>query len=103
MNQYVTDAINKRTVWLDEKMHEESKLKIGDEIWDLDEGCKLGNVSKLKRWWRGELGDTSLSYYYEFQTGPYTFDNTSRVQRSCGTKKEAAAEAKSRYQELCDD
>jgi hypothetical protein len=102
LNQSVTDAIAVRRAWLDAKCTEYSPLKVGDEIWDLNAGWKLGTVTDIYRFWRDRndgVLDTSLSYEYQYllvgQRNSY--DNTSRQTGvSFGTKEQAIARQESR-------
>jgi len=81
LNAAVTSAIAARRQWLDAKMHETSRLKVGNDIYDVDSGRKLGTVSRLYRFWEDRddgIRDTSIECSYEYETMPRCFDNTSR-------------------------
>jgi hypothetical protein len=97
LNAAVSAAIETRSLWLDAKMHECSRLQVGDDIYDLDSGRRLGRVSALYRFWRdrdGGVRDTSVSCHYEYETHSRCFDNTSRqLGLSCGTREDAAHRA----------
>lgn len=98
LNAAVQAAIGARRKWLDTKMLETSKLKVGDDIYDVQAGVKVGTVSRLYRYWAGrdDLYDTSVQCEYEYQTRPGCYDNTSRqTGRSFGTRADAV-----RYAEL---
>jgi len=94
----VTTAIAARQAWLDAKMYETSQLQVGDDIYDLDTGNKVGKVAALYRFWRDrDEGIRDDSYYcdYQYETAPNCFDNTSRQPgRSFGTREQAAQRAR---------
>jgi hypothetical protein len=96
----VTAAIEARRNWLDAKMHEISRLQVGDDIYDLDSGAKLGTVSELYRYWRDRddgVRDTDAYCSYRYVTSPGCSDNTSRqVGRSFGTREDAIRYAETR-------
>lgn len=81
LNKSVTDAIEARSRWLDAKMVETSCLQVGDGIYDLDTGSRVGTVTRLYRVSaknHNGIYDTSVSCYYEYEKAPRSFDNTSR-------------------------
>lgn len=93
MNKAVADAIAARTMWLDAKMVETSELKIGDDIYDIRSGKKLGVITGLYRYQarQNRLLDTSIYCDYEYQTEPGIIDNTSsQPGLEFGTREEAA-------------
>lgn len=95
----ITAAIDARREWLDVKMTQTSSLQVGDDIYDVDQGYKLGKVSRLYRYWdgRNDLLDTSHYCSYQYETSPNCFDNTSRQSgRSFGTREDAAVRAELR-------
>ena len=111
LNEAVDEAIRKRTAWLDAKMAEVCTLKVGDDIYDLDSGRRLGIVTRLYRYWgphdpggecRDPRYDKSCSVEVEYSDSPGSRDNTSRHAgaRSFGTKEEAAREAQRRLDRL---
>lgn len=89
----VSAAIEARRNWLDAKMQECSQLQVGDDIYDLRSGTRVGKIVELYRFWRDRdegLRDTSAHCNYRYETHPGCFDNTSRqVGRSFGTREEA--------------
>lgn len=97
LNEAVLAAIKARSAWLDVKMHECSRLQVGDDIYDVDSGARLGKVSRLYRFWADRddgVRDTSVSCSYEYETHPRCFDNTSRqVGVSFGTREDALGRA----------
>jgi hypothetical protein len=107
LNDAVSAAIAARRTWLDAKMHECSDLQVGDDIYDLGSGSRLGRVSKLYRYWADRddgIRDTSVSCNYEYETGRGCFDNTSRQSgRSFGTQDEAVQRAVGRAYRLRDE
>ena len=80
LNISVANAIHKREKWLDEKMVELSPLKVGDPIYDVWGGNKLGVIKELYRYWtdQNKLYDQHLSWEYKYETSPNCLDNTSR-------------------------
>jgi hypothetical protein len=76
LNIEVDTAIKKRTRWLDKKMSEYSPLQIGDDIYNLKTGEKLGTVTKLYRYYQNQFEDNELSIHYVYST-PYGNNNTS--------------------------
>jgi hypothetical protein len=93
LNAEVKAAIERRRAWLDAKMHELSTLKVGDGIYDIATGSRLGTVSALYRYWRDRdsgVRDTYLSCEYEYERAPHVFHNTSSQSgRLFGTKEDA--------------
>ena len=104
LNAAVTAAIARRRSWLDEKMAEKSDLQVGDPIYHLESGRRLGTVSRLYRYWRdsdGGMRDRSLSIEYEYEESPGIFNNTScQLGVGFGSKKAAAEIAELRYRTL---
>jgi hypothetical protein len=103
LNDAVSAAIEARRDWLDVKMHECSRLKIGDDIYDIHKGIRLGTVARLYRYWSGrnDLLDKSVDCDCEYQTSSNCFDNTSRQTGILfGTKEEAADYAERRASRL---
>lgn len=103
LNDAVTKAIAARCDWLDTKMDEVSSLHVGDDIYDLKSGRKLGKVVALYRYWSGrnDLLDNGVSCDYNYETAPNCYDNTSRQPGlSYGTRKDAAWYAEQRAAKL---
>ncbi|MBS4102418.1 hypothetical protein [Tsukamurella paurometabola] len=103
LNAAVQEAIDTRREWLDAKMHEVATLKVGDDIYDIESGRKLGVVSRLYRYHTNQnaLYDTHVTVDYEYETSPRCFGNTSsRLRLSVGTREEAASYAKRRADRL---
>lgn len=102
----VTAAIEARRDWLDAKMLECSPLKVGDDIYDLDSGRKLGKVLELYRFWRDRddgIRDTSYYCDYRYEKGTRMSDNTSRQSGlSYGTRADALERAERRASSLRD-
>ncbi|WP_131726071.1 hypothetical protein [Mycobacteroides abscessus] len=97
LNAAVQAAIDARREWLDAKMRETSKLQVGDDIYDVQSGEKLGVVSGLYRYHAGrdDLYDTYVECDYQYETRPGCFGNTSsQGGRLFGTREDAAAHAK---------
>lgn len=97
LNAAVTAALTARRDWLDAKMHETSTLQVGDDIYDINAGMKLGTVSRLYRYQSDNYDgvyDTSVSCDYRYETHPRCFDNTSRqIGLSYGTRDDAVQHA----------
>lgn len=104
LNAALAAAIGARRDWLDVKMREYSELQVGDDIYDVRSGRKLGVVSQLYRYWRDrDDGVRDDSHYcdYKYETSPRCFDNTSRqVGVSFGTKEHARRRAEMRVKHL---
>ncbi len=105
LNAAVTAAIDARRKWLDAKMVECSSLKVGDDIYDLNSGQRLGRISRLYRYWQDcdeGVRDDSPHCHYEFETSRNCFDNTSRHggTLSFGTREDAAKRAEMMAQRL---
>lgn len=99
----VTAAVEARRTWLDAKMHECSHLQVGDDIYDVNQGRKVGTVSKLYRYWRDRNPLLDDSHYcdYKYQTSANGSDNTSRqVGRSFGTREDAIRRAEALRRQL---
>lgn len=95
----VKEAVDKRTAWLDEHMVEVSKFKIGDGIYNIETGARLGTISAIKRHWAGDANhDDSLGVYHEYliEGESHCYDNTSRQRgiTRLGTLDEMLAEMK---------
>lgn len=97
LNNAVSAAIEVRRAWLDTKMHECSRLQPGDDIYDVNSGVRLGEVTEIYRYWadRDEgVRDTSLSCEYRYRKFTGSNDNTSRqTSASFGTREDALREA----------
>ncbi|MFA4084314.1 hypothetical protein ONA92_21690 [Mycobacteroides salmoniphilum] len=106
LNASVQAAIDARREWLDAKMLETSKLKVGDDIYDVETGVKLGTVSRLYRYHSGrnDLYDTHVECDYEYESRPGCFGNSStQVGRVVfGTHEDAVRDAESRVARLRD-
>lgn len=81
LNAEVQAVLAKRKAWMDAHMAEFARVPVGEEIYDLKTGQKLGTVTKHYRYWdeqQNPLYDTSMSVECEFEVRPNTYDNTSR-------------------------
>ena len=92
LNTAVDLATEERTKWLDDKMPEYADIAIGEDIYDISSGRRLGTVSRHYRYHAGDLRfDTELSINYEYETSKNCFDNTSRqIVLNYGTKNQAS-------------
>jgi hypothetical protein len=104
LNEAVTAAIERRREWLDAKMVECSTLQVGDDIYNVETGQKLGVVAELYRYWRDRddsIRDTSHYCDYQYETSPRCFDNTSRqIGLRYGTRQDAIDYAERRAAQL---
>lgn len=75
-------AMEKRKAWMDAHMTDFARYQVGDEIFAMSNGARLGVVSKLYRYWgsdnRDPQYDTEMNIEYEYCTGNNCYDNTSR-------------------------
>lgn len=80
LNSAIQKAIDIRTEWLDKKMVECSDLQVGDDIYDINTGNKLGTVCRLYRYFKTQniIYDNSPHCDYEYKTNSGYIDNTSR-------------------------
>jgi hypothetical protein len=95
LNDAVKAAIETRRKWLDAKMHEISRLKVGDGIYDLDTGRYVGMVKRLHRTWQDKhegVLDANPYCDYEFESEPGFITSTARYFgcRSFGSREDAA-------------
>ena len=85
-------AMAKRKTWMDAHMEDFARFKVGDEIFEIHSGKRLGVISKLYRYWgsnhRDPQYDTTMNIAYEYHTGNNCFDNTSRRPISIGTAQD---------------
>lgn len=91
LNHNVEAAIIDRRLWLDSKMGEYAKFKVGDSIYDIDKGVCLGVVTSLYRYFNGrdDIRDNSLVIEYYFKKSNGVIDNTSsNPYKRYGTKEE---------------
>jgi hypothetical protein len=96
LNQAVKQAIARRTRWLDNKMVEISKFKVGDDMYN-ENGYSAGKVEELCRWHRGSGEyDTSCDFYIRFGGG----SNTSVDRRWFGTKEDVLARKRQQLEYL---
>lgn len=96
LNAAVSAAIEARRNWLDAKMHETSRLQVGDDIYHLRTGLRLGKVSELYRFWANRddgIRDTSIECHYKYATSPLSFSNTSSQRGPFGTLEDAIGQA----------
>ena len=81
LNDAVSSTVATRTQWMDSKMSQYSKLQVGEEIWDILNGVRLGIVTELYRYHAGHPSfDTSMSIHVRYHVGGEVYDNTSRQQ-----------------------
>lgn len=97
LNKKVSEVLKERTEFLDSLMKSTAKFKVGDDIYSLTTGKRVGTVSRVYRYFkeRGNLLlDDSLRIDYEFETEPGSmcFSNTSCTPSELfGTLDEAIA------------
>lgn len=106
LQKYIDDieqAIKAKTEYLDSLMVKYASLKIGEELFDLTTGEKLGNVKRLYRF-NGGLDyryDYSCECNYEYVTKHGEIKNTSSQPRLIyGSKKEALEMVKNKLDGL---
>lgn len=95
-NEAVVAALKAREDWMDAHMTDFAKYKVGDVLYNLANGQRLGTVTNLYRPTWGHSGpreEESMHIEYEYQTGevPTSFmrDNTSRqMYLRYGTREE---------------
>lgn len=81
LNASFTAALEARRNWMDEHMIDYASYKVGEELFDLKTGQRLGVVSKLYRPTWGvdnPLYQGNMDIGYQYETAPNYFDNTSR-------------------------
>jgi hypothetical protein len=80
LNEAVTAALTARTTWLDDHMAKYADFDIGEDLYDLDTGKRLGTVCGYYRYQRGHnlLHDTHMNIDYELHVHDSIYDNTSR-------------------------
>lgn len=103
LNEAITAALAARKAWLDTKMVETSTLKVGDEIYDVNSGAMLGEVTGLYRYWadRNDLLDTSHHCHYEYRSlGGSNSNTSSESGRSFGAREDALRYAEMRTSAL---
>ena len=108
LNQSVDEAIKARKAWLDSKIVEVSKLHVGDDIYNLETGRRLGTVTNLYRFWEDAdegVRDKYLSVDYQYcedldDPRGKSYDNTSRQTGIFGTREDAAKWMIRRAEEL---
>lgn len=68
LNDAIKSLVNERTKFLDECMEKYSEFKIGDDVYDIDTGLKVGVVKRISRHHRGNAEyDTSFGCDIEFE------------------------------------
>jgi hypothetical protein len=76
LNEDVDRAIATRKAWMDAHMTDYARYQVGDVLYDLDTGRRLGTVVELYRYWGSQDDprfDRSMAVHYR-----YGSDNTSR-------------------------
>jgi len=113
LNRSLREAIQRRRDWLKAKIEDCSNLKVGDDIYDVKSGLKLGTVTEVYLWSQEIKIDTVTNEdlcfsdflpecEYCFRTGPNMLDNTSHYAgtRIFGKKKDAIAYSQRRTKVL---
>ncbi len=98
LNAAVTAALKARRDWMDAHMQDYARYQVGEEIFDMATGRRLGVVSELYRYQSDQnpFYDTHMSVDYQYNKGGNCFDNTSRqIGLSIGNAEELAAKLKS--------
>lgn len=90
----IEELLKERSSWLDNKMRELAKFEVGDEIYSLSTGVKLGYVTHMYRRTNNTYTDNRLSAIgYEFKKSPndcviYNTGNLQLGYKGYGTKEE---------------
>jgi hypothetical protein len=106
LNVEVTAVLAKRKAWMDAHMEDFSNFKVGDEVYDTNNGQLLGVVTELYRYWdhqRNPLYDTGMNIEISYRKSNRVIDNSSRHAGggpSFGTREQAHAVMKSRAEYL---
>ena len=108
LNDAVDLACKARKKWLDDNMAKYSDLQIGDDVYDIQKGIKVGTVTAICRWHSDDIRfDNSLSSYVEFEEfSLFDSGNKCRVigntssKHGLGTKQHALMVAKHRRDSL---
>lgn len=100
LNQAVDDAVAARTTWMDAHMADYARHRLGDVLYNLENGQRVGVVSSLYRFHADDQRfDRSMSVDYRIQVDDYgtCFDSTSsQPLRRLGTVDELAADLERR-------
>lgn len=68
LNKIIKDTVDERTKFLDECMEKYSSFKIGDDVYDIDTGMKVGVAKRISRYHRGNAEyDKSFGCDVEFE------------------------------------
>mgnify|MGYP003333081605 CR=1 FL=1 len=80
LNQAIDAAIKARTAWLDERMSKYAEFSIGEELYSLDTGKRLGTVTEYYRYQatHNVIYDSSMNIDYKLHVEGCFYDNTSR-------------------------
>lgn len=105
LNKAVTEAIQARREFLDAKMLEYSPLKVGDEIYELENCTCVGIVTGIYRFWRDRnegVSDTSLSYDYQYRSSDsrVVYNTSGQHGILFGSKEDARKELGRRLERL---
>ena len=99
LNYEVEAALRRRREWLDERMGALSPLRVGDEIYDVDRGERLGIVTEIYRRFAARhhgIYDSDLVIEYEYLTdsGSLRHGDSPQVKGiALGPRAEAATRA----------
>lgn len=103
LNLKVKNALEERRLWLDSKMTEYAKLKVGEKIYIVSTGQCLGVISNIYRLKRDEhkgVYDNCIDINYKYKTGDYSYDNTSRQYIGWGSMSDVIAYKKSELKRI---
>lgn len=112
LNEAVKQAIDARTQWMNDHMTHYAKWQVGEELFDLETGRRVGVVSRLYRFHgpqhdgdlrcRDDRFDTSMSVEYEVRERDNIFGNSSccHGMYRWGTREELANRLRNRLEAL---
>lgn len=103
LNLSVTEAVKRRTEWMDAHMSDFATVQVGEELFDGDYQ-RLGVVTKLYRFWGDQRDwryDTSMSVSYQYMGRGGGIDNTSRQSLYfVNSKADVERHERAQYEEL---
>jgi len=104
LNNKVDEAIKAHTEFLDKHMHMTAAVPIGEDIYNVETGVRLGKVKEHYRFHtkNNPLYDTNLETHCTFLAPGGIIDNTSRDYKNYGTKEQASAYLKHKAERLAE-
>lgn len=80
LNAAVIASIKARREWLDSKMAEYAEVQVGEDLYNLNTGERLGKVAGFYRFWADRdngVRDDIMDINYRYETAPNCYGNTS--------------------------